>query len=93
MPIPKRGEWQGCGATCAYNEADGKIMSKSSLPFVLSGLALLGAASIATPVTAGATANCTPGKPSVLVHVAGFKQPAGEVKVSLYGADTSRWLV
>lgn len=68
-------------------------MSKSSLPFVLSGLALLSAASVATPVSAGATANCAPGKPSVLVHVAGFKQPAGEVKVSLYGADTSRWLV
>ena len=31
------------------------------------------------------------GKPSVVVHVAGFKQPTGKVKVSLYGSD-GRWL-
>lgn len=33
-----------------------------------------------------------PGKPSVIVHVAGFKQAAGKVKLSLYGADSNRWL-
>lgn len=33
-----------------------------------------------------------PGKPSVLVHVAGFKQAAGRVKLSLYGSDSNRWL-
>ncbi len=42
---------------------------------------------------ASATGECTPGRPAVLVHVAGFKQASGQVKVSLYGADTSRWLV
>jgi uncharacterized protein (DUF2141 family) len=33
-----------------------------------------------------------PGKPSVVVHVAGFKEPQGKVKVSLYGSDASLWL-
>ena len=27
-----------------------------------------------------------------MVHVAGFKRPAGKVKISLYGSDSSRWL-
>ncbi len=37
-------------------------------------------------------APCVAGKPSVMVRVAGFKQPRGLVKVTLYGADRSRWL-
>jgi len=32
------------------------------------------------------------GKPSVMVHVAGFKQATGKVKLSLYGSDSDRWL-
>jgi uncharacterized protein (DUF2141 family) len=92
LPIPKRGEWQGRGAVCAYSEADQKIMSKSSLPFVKGGAALVVAASaLAAPAPAAAGA-CTPGKPSVIVHLAGFKEPAGRVKISLYGSDADRWL-
>jgi uncharacterized protein (DUF2141 family) len=93
LPIPERGEWQSRGVTCAYNEADRKIMSKSSIPFAIGGLivpAALGAVGFAAP--AGASTGCAPGRPSVIVHVAGLKQSAGEVKVSLYGSDTDRWL-
>ena len=68
-------------------------MSKSSLPFVIGGAALIGAASaLALPAPASAAGACAPGKPSVIVHLAGFKQPTGRVKVSLYGGDSSRWL-
>ena len=89
----KRGEWQGRGAVCAYSEADWKIMSKSSFPLLLSGAALVAAASaLALPAPAGAAGACVPGKPSVIVHVAGFRQPTGRLKLSLYGADSNRWL-
>jgi uncharacterized protein (DUF2141 family) len=68
-------------------------MSKSSFPFVTGGAALLAAtAALALPTPAAAAAGCAPGKPSVVVHLAGFKQPTGKVKVSLYGSDTNRWL-
>lgn len=81
------------GADCAYNEADRKIMSKSSVPFVAGGAALAAVViAVALPSPAYAAPGCAPGKPSVLVHVAGFKKPAGKVKVSLYGSDSSRWL-
>lgn len=68
-------------------------MSKSSIPFVV-GLAAISAAStaLALPAPTGSPANCSPGKPSVLVHVAGFKQPQGRIKLSLYGPDSNRWL-
>lgn len=93
MPIPKRGEWQGSGAVCAYSEADKKIMSKSSFPLLVGSAALLaGAGAIALPAPATASAACAPGKPSVVVHLAGFKQPTGRVKLSLYGSDSRRWL-
>ena len=93
MPIPKRGEWQGTGADCAYNEADKKIMSKSSVPFLAGGAAFAAASvALAFPNSAEAATACAAGKPSVLVHVAGFKKPAGKVKVSLYGPDSDRWL-
>jgi uncharacterized protein (DUF2141 family) len=68
-------------------------MSKSSVPFVVGGAALFAAASaLALPVPTSATTACAPGKPSVIVHLAGFKQPAGRVKISLYGSDADRWL-
>ena len=93
LPIPKRGEWQGRGAVCAYSGADEKIMSKSSFPLVTGGAALAVATSaIALPAPAHAAAGCAPGKPSVIVQLAGFKQPKGKVKVSLYGSDSRRWL-
>ena len=39
-----------------------------------------------------ATPECAAGKPAVVVHVVGFKQVSGQIKVSLYGSDTRRWL-
>ena len=35
---------------------------------------------------------CVAGKPSILVHVMGFKAPTGEVKVSLYNGVPGRYL-
>jgi len=68
-------------------------MSKSSIPFAIGGFALTAASgAVGFVAPAGASASCAPGKPSVIVHVAGLKQPAGDVKVSLYGSDTDRWL-
>lgn len=86
----KGGTAKGRGAVCAYSEADKKIMSKSTFPFAVGGAAL--AATLAFPAAAGTGGACVPGKPSVIVHLAGFKQPAGKVKVSLYGSDSDRWL-
>ena len=69
-------------------------MSKSSFPLLVGGAGFL--ASIATALipapAAAAASGCNAGKPSVLVHVAGFKQARGRVKVSVYGSDSSRWL-
>jgi len=68
-------------------------MSKSSIPFVVANAALIGATgALGLIAPAAASSGCAPGKPSVLVHVAGFKQAAGKVKVSLYGSDSHRWL-
>jgi uncharacterized protein (DUF2141 family) len=67
-------------------------MSKSSVPVVVGSAALAAALSLALPGSAMASTGCAPGKPSVVVHVAGFKQPTGRIKVSLYGSDSSRWL-
>jgi len=62
----------------------------SRLPLLAAACALAATAAVAAvPAGASGTA-CAPGKPSVLVHVAGFKQPRGKVKLSLYGAD--HWL-
>lgn len=68
-------------------------MSKSSIPFVVATGAALTAATgaFALPAPARTTGGCTAGKPSVLVHIAGFRKPTGKVKVSLYGSE-SRWL-
>lgn len=69
-------------------------MPISRFPLLIASAAIFvatGAAALASPAGASGPA-CAPGKPSVVVHVAGFKRPAGKVKVSLYGADTNRWL-
>ena len=68
-------------------------MSNSSIPFLVAAGAALTAATgaLALPAPARKASGCTAGKPSVLVHVAGFKRPAGKVKVSLYGSE-GRWL-
>lgn len=68
-------------------------MSKTSFPFT-SLIAALGAAAV-VPIghsPAIAATGCVAGKPSVLVHVAGFKRAAGKVKVSVYGSESDRWL-
>ena len=68
-------------------------MSKSSVPLMLGGAALVAAASaLAVPAPADAVASCAPGKPSVIVRVAGFKQTAGKVRIAIYGSDADRWL-
>ena len=66
-------------------------MSKSSFPFAVGGAALI-AATTALAAPAEAAGACAPGRPSVIVHLAGFKQPAGRVKISIYGSDAGRWL-
>lgn len=66
-------------------------MSKSR--FILpacAAAALAASAAGASPTTA--SSSCAAGKPAVLVHVAGFKQARGLVKISVYGSDSSRWL-
>lgn len=69
-------------------------MSKSSIPLAIAGVTLVAATNaIALPPPADSGANCVPGKPSVIVHITGFKQPRGQVKLALYGSDTRRWLV
>ena len=68
-------------------------MSKSSVPF-RAGIAALAAvpAAFVPSSPAVAASGCMAGKPSVMVHVAGFKQATGKVKLSLYGSDSDRWL-
>ena len=63
------------------------------LSMAVSAAAIIGIGPLAFSAEAEAAAGCVPGKPSVLVHVAGIKDARGQVKVSLYGADRSRWLV
>ena len=65
-------------------------MSISRIPLLAAGAALIGAAAVAANPADASSVGCAPGKPSVLVHVAGFKQARGKVKLSLYGADS--WL-
>jgi uncharacterized protein (DUF2141 family) len=89
----KRGERHRFDATCTYSARIRKTMSQSSFPFVAGNASLLAATAFAViPGPAFGAASCNAGKPSVLVHVAGFKQPRGKVKVSLYGSNSSRWL-
>jgi uncharacterized protein (DUF2141 family) len=68
-------------------------MLKSSFPFAVAAGAAMTAATgvVALPASAGTTGGCVAGKPSVLVHVAGFRRATGKVKVSVYGSE-SRWL-
>jgi len=68
-------------------------MPKSAIPIVIGGAALAAATgALALPPPVAAIADCGAGKPSVMVHVEGFKQPQGRLKVSLYGPDARRWL-
>ncbi len=68
-------------------------MPKSSIPLMVATGAALTAATgaLALPPAPRKSASCEPGKPSVMVHVAGFKQTRGKVKLSLYGSEGD-WL-
>ncbi|MBA3668344.1 MAG: DUF2141 domain-containing protein [Sphingomonas sp.] len=59
---------------------------------VIPAVAIVAMSVFALPAEAATTPACAPGKPSVMVHVVGFKQARGLLKVSLYGGDSSRWL-
>jgi uncharacterized protein (DUF2141 family) len=65
-------------------------MSKSAVRIVIEGAAIAAAATMLAVAPAAAATSCAPGSPSVLVHVAGFKQPQGRLKLSLYGPTS--WL-
>ncbi len=67
-------------------------MSNSRSPLLAAGgVALIAVASAIPGPAVASTANaCAPGKPSVVVHVAGFKKPQGKLKLSLY--DSDHWL-
>jgi uncharacterized protein (DUF2141 family) len=68
-------------------------MSKSSFPLAIGSAAMTAAMSaLAFSTPAKAATGCAAGKPSVIVHLAGFKRAAGKVKVSVYGSDSRRWL-
>ena len=67
-------------------------MSKSTARFVVLAASMAAASLLAQPASADTAGGCVPGKPSIIVHLAGFKQSAGRVKVSLYGSDSDRWL-
>jgi uncharacterized protein (DUF2141 family) len=70
-------------------------MSNVRFPLILAALA----ASVAAATSAHAAvlgkdaAACEEGKPAILVRISGFKKPTGEVKVSLFSDDSSRFLV
>jgi uncharacterized protein (DUF2141 family) len=66
-------------------------MSKSRF-LLLTGCAVTMAVPAAHAAPVQAMSNCAAGKPAVLVQVAGFKQARGQLKISLYGDDSSRWL-
>ena len=66
-------------------------MSKTAVRLVIGGAASSAAATaLALAPAASAPTACAAGNPSVLVHVAGFKQPQGRLKISLYGPGS--WL-
>ena len=51
------------------------------------------AAAPAAAVVVGPDAGaCASGRPSMVVHVSGFKQGAGTVKLAIYGSDPHRYL-
>lgn len=69
-------------------------MRKSRLPLnsalAVAALGLAAPAAIASP--AGDAAACAAGRPALLVHVAGLKQPSGTLKLAVYGNNPSVYL-
>ncbi len=62
-------------------------------PILAALVAPLGATIAPAAVLGKDAAVCEGGKPAILVRISGFKKPTGEVKVSLFGDDQSRYLV
>lgn len=69
-------------------------MREYRLPLIAgAALAGLGLASSAPAAVVGAdAAACAAGRPSLLVHVNGFKQPTGTLKLAVYGNNPSVYL-
>ncbi len=69
-------------------------MRKFRFPLVAgAAVAALGLSASGSAAVIGADAAvCAAGKPALLVHVAGLKQPTGTLKLSVYGSDPSVYL-
>ncbi len=69
-------------------------MRKSRSPLTAGAalVALALAAPASSAIVGADAAVCAAGKPSLLVRVAGIKQPTGTLKMSLYGSDPSVYL-
>jgi len=80
------GTLRGPDAQSVYSGLTNKIMSKTRLSLLCVAAAAISAPASATVVGRDAAA-CAEGKPSVQVHVTGFKSATGIVKVALYAQD------
>jgi uncharacterized protein (DUF2141 family) len=63
------------------------------LPILAALVAPLAVTGAPAAVLGKDAAVCEEGKPAILVRISGFKRPTGEVKVSLFSDDRSRYLV
>jgi uncharacterized protein (DUF2141 family) len=73
---------------------DMDFMRKSRFPLMTGAvLAAIGLSAPSSAAIVGADAAvCAAGRPSLLVHVNGFKQPTGTLKLSVYGNNPSVYL-
>jgi uncharacterized protein (DUF2141 family) len=69
-----------------YSDLANKIMSKTRLSLMCVAALTLSTPASATVVGRDAAA-CVAGKPSVQVHVSGFKRASGTVKIALYDSE------
>src|SRR5215210_8042495 len=86
---------KGAGdASSGCSRMDMNFMRKSRFPLVAgAALTALGISAPANAAIVGADAAvCEAGKPSLLVHVNGFKQPTGTLKLAVYGSDPAVYL-
>jgi uncharacterized protein (DUF2141 family) len=94
MILPQSDPTSECGTaslrgplvSSVYSDLASKIMSKTCLSLLCAA-----AAALAAPASAGVVgrdaAACVAGKPSVQVHVSGFKRGSGTLKLALYDGD------
>lgn len=73
-------------APSVYSDLAGKIMSKTRLSLLCAASVVLTPPASAAVVGRDASA-CLAGKPSVQVHLSGFKRASGTVKLALYDSD------